>query len=775
MDCEWIHLDGCDWQCAHCGGRRAWHRDGAPPHRNCLAPAHPADQVQPAGTVRRMAPRAPGCLHRGAASRDVTCPTCAGHVQVKVFSCALHGECTLGKKDIGVRRCDGCADRAPAYKLEFFHGLGDAVQATSLVAHFRRQQPAVPLAVRCRPGQEGLFRAAGADIGFDGPATHVIEWREPARSFAGLPSTKLESCLLDECGLAPEVALCRYKLDVPAELLERARQEVRRVGTRPTLFLQWYGSSVPDKKNLEPADAAAITAAADAAGYQVLLWDPEHRFDCKLHPGAPGARMQIVGHEFLRPIAATPADAPPDAMALAALLAVCDHVIAIDSGPGLMCQALNNARGQRAPKTLIVWTKHHPVHYACPAPNVEHLVPDDHGRLIYRPIAHGLEYFEQHYAFRTYGPGSGAGNAESDMINRVKQWLSEGPPPVPSALRVPRSPLPASAPLASPDWFGGPNECFNFLVPAGLGDISWIYSKIRHLKRITNRETILYCPGGDTPRRGGDFIELLPDVHWGGYYAGKGSWEVLSQSLPPSWPAKMGTWEFLNKPHVQNLAANLHLEAGGKLADWLPWLPVDYHYPLSIPPADQQAAAAIMLSPERNPDAASGLMPQANSRFIGVYVSGSDKDAAKQGGWSLWDETTWVDFLCQVADTRPMRCATFVLLGAAYDRDKTVAVADALERCGHDVRRVIAEPLGVALECLKRCQYAFCYPSGIGILANVLRVPGVMLLPWCLSELAATYADPCDLAARRYRAWPDPQPAEVLDWCQRSSWPALGW
>jgi hypothetical protein len=48
------------------------------------------------------------CKHRGAVVREERCRSCCGHVQVKVYECAVHGECQLGRKLGGVRTCAGC-------------------------------------------------------------------------------------------------------------------------------------------------------------------------------------------------------------------------------------------------------------------------------------------------------------------------------------------------------------------------------------------------------------------------------------------------------------------------------------------------------------------------------------------------------------------------------------------------------------------------------------------------------------------------------------------
>lgn len=51
------------------------------------------------------------CAHLGAERRRVQCQSCGGNVQVKVFACAVHGECTLSK-DVGVKVCP-CPDYKP--------------------------------------------------------------------------------------------------------------------------------------------------------------------------------------------------------------------------------------------------------------------------------------------------------------------------------------------------------------------------------------------------------------------------------------------------------------------------------------------------------------------------------------------------------------------------------------------------------------------------------------------------------------------------------------
>jgi SAM-dependent methyltransferase len=74
---------------------------------------------RPAQVVKHGGPRPPvnqrrRCRHRGDETGDrVQCPTCRGRVQLKVFSCAIHGTCVLEKPNGSVRDCASCADHEP--------------------------------------------------------------------------------------------------------------------------------------------------------------------------------------------------------------------------------------------------------------------------------------------------------------------------------------------------------------------------------------------------------------------------------------------------------------------------------------------------------------------------------------------------------------------------------------------------------------------------------------------------------------------------------------
>lgn len=291
-----------------------------------------------------------------------------------------------------------------------------------------------------------------------------------------------------------------------------------------------------------------------------------------------------------------------------------------------------------------------------------------------------------------------------------------------------------------------------FNVPAGIGDISWIYSKIKHLKSLTGGQAVKLRVAGEPPPRGEAMVRLLPEVEFAGMATDIVSWHVASQPLNSEWPAYMGLGPFnayADRPI--NIAANNHLECGRPLHTWMPMLPTDYHYPLAIPPKQMQLAENLLAG-----------LPRP---IICVYVSNRDKDSIKHVGWSLWTPYQWVDFCDAVSRVPACQGCGFVFLGATWDEDKTTDVADELAKRGHPVRKVIGQPLGTALHCLAKSDYSFSYPSGIGIMSNVLRTPGLMLLPWHLKGLeTGGYADPLDVALQHYRCWANPSPEEAFKW-----------
>jgi hypothetical protein len=63
-----------------------------------------------------LTPRGPchrECVRRGLPLRSETCPSCRGAVQIKVFACQVHGECTVAKVVKNIDCCGRCDDFVP--------------------------------------------------------------------------------------------------------------------------------------------------------------------------------------------------------------------------------------------------------------------------------------------------------------------------------------------------------------------------------------------------------------------------------------------------------------------------------------------------------------------------------------------------------------------------------------------------------------------------------------------------------------------------------------
>lgn len=239
-------------------------------------------------------------------------------------------------------------------------------------------------------------------------------------------------------------------------------------------------------------------------------------------------------------------------------------------------------------------------------------------------------------------------------------------------------------------------------VPPGIGDISWIYSKVKHW--IDQGVPMEFVVEEQDPRRSEAFVNLLPDVTFGGYAEVPGHVRITSIDIPPC----DGEYAIMNH----------FLESGNSLSRIWPDLKTDYHYRLNTN-EDDVGAAVDLLGTRTTP-------------VFGLYCS--SRNHRDNGLWSV-DE--WVEFVERVSEGRSVRWAC---LGAEYD-DKTREVCDrigALNGVGN-------LGLGATIETIRRLDYFFAFPSGLGILADVVQTPCTMWY-WGGNRFCAngraSYADP---------------------------------
>ena len=111
--------DRSDDQLAECDKLAGFQRllcRGELPSRILRRYAKPAVESGEAESVVERKPRVPRvdrsgvCIHRGEQVSTIGCRTCSGTVDVPVFSCRLHEECTLKANNEDVRACSTCGD-----------------------------------------------------------------------------------------------------------------------------------------------------------------------------------------------------------------------------------------------------------------------------------------------------------------------------------------------------------------------------------------------------------------------------------------------------------------------------------------------------------------------------------------------------------------------------------------------------------------------------------------------------------------------------------------
>jgi hypothetical protein len=260
-----------------------------------------------------------------------------------------------------------------------------------------------------------------------------------------------------------------------------------------------------------------------------------------------------------------------------------------------------------------------------------------------------------------------------------------------------------------------------FKVLSGIGDISWVYSKCLEL---TKKREIGFVICNDAPPRSAPFVDLLPritNLGYGDFSASSGFGDLLPPDTDLSRLAD-GTY---------TVSVNPYLESGMRLHEIFPKQKTHYHYEFAIRDADKDRAKTILSEGKTHP-------------FIGFYAS-SYNHSAERGFWN-YDE--WAIFLREIALLYPT--ATFFALGAAYD-NKTQDVLHTIRQSGLTAVDAMNLDIGATIEVIRGLDYLFAFPSGLGILADVVQTPCMM---WYFNNFADpfinTYPDPEHVASGKH-------------------------
>jgi hypothetical protein len=265
-----------------------------------------------------------------------------------------------------------------------------------------------------------------------------------------------------------------------------------------------------------------------------------------------------------------------------------------------------------------------------------------------------------------------------------------------------------------------------FEVPPGIGDTLWCYQRVASL---IGQHDISFKVCGDPPFRANSFVDMMPGITNLGY--GR-SYRICKD---------------LCLPYDTDLSAlpdgeycmqlNSWLESGGMLGDAYPKQAIDYHPNLTTGWGHVANALATL----------SKCRP---GRYkIGFYCS----SFAHRPDLGLWLPDEWVTFLGMVSEILG-RDVDFIALGASYD-DRTMRVVEMMQAKGFTVHSTVGQAdIGTTIELIRGLDYFFAFPSGLGILGDVVNTPTMM---WYWSNrikehegFPGTYADPENTLSKRH-------------------------
>lgn len=271
------------------------------------------------------------------------------------------------------------------------------------------------------------------------------------------------------------------------------------------------------------------------------------------------------------------------------------------------------------------------------------------------------------------------------------------------------------------------NDVLEIKVMGGIGDLSWIYSKLKHI----NRDWKL-CVSSDIPKRGLTFLERLPALNNGHgfqcYYGNHRFEDILVNEQKQNFK----TWEDIEKSELNPiyLQNNVNFIKGERIESWLPDLPTDYHYDMITTEEEKQQVNNIFKD-IKNP--------------IGIFMA----NKIGQRAWKGWDGDKWFEFISLINKDFKDKEITFVLIGTHYDQQLGWELEYYLDKETDNkkikyINLINQTQIGTLIETIKHLKYLVGFQSGVNVLGTVLNIPGASMWPeehwnhldcWCDPEM----------------------------------------
>lgn len=265
-------------------------------------------------------------------------------------------------------------------------------------------------------------------------------------------------------------------------------------------------------------------------------------------------------------------------------------------------------------------------------------------------------------------------------------------------------------------------------VPSGIGDVSWMYSKLVHIG-----ESIRFEIADGWPYRTREFLAMLPGVVESEYDRTMRYDDILSFESMHGFMQYGLTWCSIKERLPEGrilLEANRHLEMGRRLEEWLPDLPCNFHYDINTKPIDSINALEWLAE-----------LPKP---IIGVSAASYRGSEA----WKTWGYDEWSPFLKWLEEETG---GSVFLMGGFWDDLTHSLAAD-----GHK-NSVGKTSTGTMVELLRLLDLYIGFSSGLGILRTVLKKKVFMMWPEHQVALASSWAplDMLEAGTYSHMLWKD--------------------
>lgn len=260
-------------------------------------------------------------------------------------------------------------------------------------------------------------------------------------------------------------------------------------------------------------------------------------------------------------------------------------------------------------------------------------------------------------------------------------------------------------------------------VPSGIGDISWLVSKLVNSKEWEGLEVEV---ADGWPYRAKPYMDMLGVKSIYGTFKYEDILTFEKMNPYKEWRdiSESGYGRFLMQP-------NEHLERGWRLEEYLPDLPTNFHYHLNIPE-------------KVSPSLAPFIEKLSSDKYVGVSC------ASYRGAhaWHTWELDQWAALGLRLIGGGYGVC----LLGGRWD-DLTDGLGSELPD-GSYINLVGKTDFSEACAIHKLLPFYVGFSSGLGIIRTVMGLPTLMLWPEHQQPLSMSWADPEDLASKKYVASP---------------------